>query len=80
VEGNIKVIFERQVVTFFTHDYEPQGSVKGRKFDRVTIRFSNRALSHRVAVIGAYLPSFITIVNLVKYLANDVAIIHHTKS
>jgi hypothetical protein len=68
MENNINIILERQGVGFYALDGKLESSVKGRKYDRVTIRFSNRALSHRVVVSGVLSPSFITILNLFKYL------------
>jgi len=45
MENNIKIILERKGVGFYAHDDRLQSSVKGRKYDRVTVRFSKRALS-----------------------------------
>lgn len=51
------------------HDNKLQSSVKGRKYDWVIVRFSKRALAHRV-VTEVLSPSVITILNLVKCLSN----------
>jgi len=45
MENNIKIILERKGVGFYAHDDRLQSSAKGRKYDRVTVRFSKRALS-----------------------------------
>jgi len=45
MEDNIKIILERKGVGFFAHDDKLQSSIKGRKRDQVTVRFSNRTLS-----------------------------------
>jgi len=39
MEDNIKIILERKGVGFCAHDDKLQSSVKGRKYDRVTVRF-----------------------------------------